>query len=311
MIIDIHSYCNARCTMCPYARYSKRQTQGRMGWRLYAEIIEQFSRIAREHGFRGMVTYCYMGEPFLADDLARYVSFAQDRQVGVYLNTNAAAMTPQKVDSLLATGFAGKVHVSFHGITPAVYERITGLDYETTLGNVRYLLEHYDAKRICIRGVDDNWPSGEYERWLEFWRPYGAQLEYLPPISRCGSVGRLLPKKRRDKGRARLHGCRGNHPLLEMVILFDGRAVMCCQDMGREVIWGDVGVEGILGVWNGKVRREAIGRLYSGAASTDQFLCTRCEEALGPVGAALSLIEHGFGKFRTRERLAGSTLAVH
>lgn len=295
LLVDIHSYCNARCTMCPYPRLSRRQSQGMMEAGLYRAIVEEMGRIGREHNFEPVLTYCYMGEPFLAEHLEEYVRYALEQKVGVYLNTNGQEMTPAKVEALLGAGFSGKIHVSFHGITPEVYERITGLDYERTLANTVYLAGHYDPRRICIRGVDDHWPEGEREKWLAFWRGYGVETEYLPPISRCGTVGRLLPE-RLKKEAVRLYGCREHHPLVEMVILFDGRAVMCCQDMGREVIWGDVGRDGILGVWNGPVRREAVERLYGGAVSSKDFLCSRCEQAMGAGDLIQSVVKEGWHK---------------
>ncbi len=298
LLVDIHSYCNARCTMCPYPRLSQKQSQGFMDWQLYRAIIQEMGQIGREHHFDPVITYCYMGEPFLAEKLDEYVRYALEQKVGVYLNTNGQEMTPAKIEVLLAAGFNGKIHVSFHGITPEVYQRITGLDYERSLANTLYLVKHYDPQRICIRGVDDHWPEGEREKWLAFWREYGVDYEYLPPISRCGLVGRLLPDRLKEKETVRLYGCREHHPLVEMVILFDGRAVMCCQDMGRELIWGDVGRDGILGVWNGPVRREAVERLYGGAVSSKSFLCSRCEQAMGAGGLIQSVVKEGWRKVR-------------
>jgi len=83
-----------------------------------------------------------------------------------------------------------------------------------------------------------------------------------------------------------------------MVILFDGRAVMCCQDMAREVIWGDVARDGIVKVWNGKVRRETIRRLYTGQTCKQDFLCARCEQALGPGAMVQSLLQSAWRKLK-------------
>ena len=298
LIVDIHSQCNARCVMCPYPKYSRQQSQGVMEWPLYTRIVDEMGWIGREAGFRPQMTYCYMAEPFLADDLGRYVAYARQQGVGVYLNTNAQAMTPEKLDGLLDAGFSGKIHVSFHGASSEVFERITGLDYEQVLSHTLYLLERYDHERVCIRGVDDRWPKGERRKWFEFWSKYDVQLEYLPPISRCGAVKRLLPDSMREKQTMRLYGCRNHLPLVEMVILFDGRAVMCCQDMGRELIWGDVGAKGIAGVWNGPTRKAAVERLYNGSASDKSFLCRRCEKALGTMGMVGSLVQEGWRKLK-------------
>jgi len=294
--VDLHSFCNARCTMCPYPRYAPRQTQGHMDRHRYRQILDEMALIGRTRRFQPILTFCYMGEPFLADDLGQCVRDARDRDLAVYLNTNAALMTPPRVDELLAAAFDGAIHISVHGITPEVYYRVTGLDLDPTLANIRYLLSRYDPARVCIRGVDDGWPVGERDKWRAFWQPLGVQLECLAPISRCGGVGRLLPARCRDRRTVRLFGCRCHHPLVEMVILFDGRAVMCCQDMGRELVWGDVGKDGILAVWNGSVRRQALQQLYGGRPASRQFLCTRCEQALGLTGLVRSLCQTALRK---------------
>lgn len=295
LIVDIHSRCNARCTMCPYPDYARTQTQGVMEWPLYQKIIREMGELGRRHHVRPQLTYCYMAEPFLSPRLHEHVAAALEENLNVYLNTNAAAMTSEKVDALLATGFEGIIHVSFHGASPETYQRITGLDYHTTLGHLHYLLENYPARKVLVRGVDDGWPAGEKEQWLAMFEPLGVQLEYLPPISRCGAVERLnRPKSDNDK--VRLYGCREHHPLVEMVILFDGRAVMCCQDMGREIIWGDVGRDGIEGVWNGPVRRQMVRKLYSGKPANMSFLCSRCEQAMGPGDMVGDLIKRSWNK---------------
>lgn len=282
--------------MCPYPRYARQQDQGDMDWVLYRDIIAELGDIGKDNGFRPLLTYCYMGEPFLADNLDKYVAEAIGRGIEVYINTNASVMTPAKIDALLDCGFCGKIHVSFHGITREVYERITGLDYQVTLDNTLYLLDRYDPKRVCVRGVDDNWPEGEKKRWFDYWGPRGVELEYLPPISRCGGVSRLVRHCAGQKDSVRLYGCRGHHPLTEMVILYDGRVVMCCQDMGREVIWGDVAKDGLLGVWNGPIRKKHVERLYSGSACSKQYLCGRCEQALGMWALVAELATAGWRK---------------
>lgn len=303
LIVDIHSHCNGRCTMCPYPSLAPKQTQGDMSWDLYTTIVDEFAELGRQHGFQPQLTYCYMGEPFLAEDLSAYVSYAIKNNIEVYLNTNAAAMTPTQIDALLACGFDGKFHISIHGITPAVYERIMGLEFAPTLANIHYLLDNYDQSKICIRGVDDGWPNGEKQRWMDYWAAYSVKLEYLPPISRCGSVKRLLPNKIRQSNQTRLYGCRLHHPLVEMVILFDGQAVMCCQDMAREIIWGNVAQHGIAGVWSSPVRKKTVDLLYSGKPISKKFLCARCEQALGPTGLVQSMIQTAWKKLRSPQKI--------
>jgi len=263
---------------------------------LYRAIVDELSQLGREHDFIPLMTFCYMGEPFVSDRVHEYVRYAIERGINVYLNTNASLLSPAKTDALLATGFAGQINISMPGITREVYERITGLNYDMTMVNIDYLLEHYEAQRVLIRGVDDHWPEGEKERWLAYWEDKGVQIEYLAPISRCGGIGRLLPKKLKQKQTVRLYGCNCHHPLVEMVILFDGRAVMCCQDMARELIWANVAEEGLLGVWNSTIRQEAVRKLYCGEPVTKEFLCARCEQAMTVSEMMQMLLRKGWQK---------------
>ena len=300
LIVDIHSYCNARCTMCPYPRLSRKQSQGEMDLSLYRAVVDELSQLGREHDFVPLMTYCYMGEPFVSDRVHEYVRYAVKRGINVYLNTNASLLGPAKTDALLTTGFTGQINISMPGITHEVYERITGLDYPTTMANIDYLLAHYEAQRVLIRGVDDHWPKGEKEHWLEYWEDKGVQIEYLAPISRCGGIGRLLPTKLKSNKTVRLYGCNCHHPLVEMVILFDGRAVMCCQDMGRELIWGNVAKKGLSGVWNSAIRQEAVRKLYCGEPLTNKFLCARCEQAMTGSEMMQMLFRKGWQKIVRR-----------
>lgn len=299
LIVDIHSYCNARCTMCPYPRLSRKQNQGEMALGLYQSIVDEFSELGRVHDFVPVMTYCYMGEPFVSDRVHEYVRYAIERGVHVYLNTNASLLSPAKTDALLAAGFKGQINISVPGITREVYERITGLNYPATMGNIDYLLSHYEGQRVLIRGVDDQWPGGEKERWLDYWENKNVQIEYLAPISRCGGVRRLLSKQ--PKQTVRLYGCNCHHPLVEMVILFDGRAVMCCQDMARELIWGNVAEQGISGVWNSPVRQDAVRKLYCGRRVSQSFLCVRCEQAMTWTEMMQMLFKKGWQKIARRE----------
>ena len=87
--------CNANCIFCPNGKTQRRVPLGRrMDWDLYAQIVDEFSAISRERGFRPTLTYCYMAEPFLAENLEQYVECALCRGIKVHLKTNAAAMRP-------------------------------------------------------------------------------------------------------------------------------------------------------------------------------------------------------------------------
>ncbi len=275
-IVDIHSFCNASCTICPYDRLNRMQSQGVMPWSLYTKIIDELACCGSTASGRPRLTYCHMGEPLLAPHVVECVRYARGRQLDVYLNTNGSYLSARLLGALQEAGFCGDIFVSFHGITARVYEGITGLSFDLVLQNTLHLIRNYPPGRITIRGVDYGWPPGERKKWEDYWTSLGVVVEYKKPISRCGAVdvGEVVPAE------GRLWGCRSKRPLEQIVILFDGRVVLCCQDMRREETWGNVGDLGVLGVWRGSARLDSLRRLYGGLPVRSAGLpCIRCEKA--------------------------------
>ena len=163
MLVDIHAFCNARCGMCSYPKYAKTQSQEHMPWNAYTIIVDEFSQRGNQYNFTPLLSYCYMGEVFLENHVDKYVQYATDQNIDVYLNTNAHVMTREKVDALLATSFNGDFYISSHTHNPKTYKRITGLEYQQTLDNILYLIDHNDPGKVLIRGVDDRWKPRDKE----------------------------------------------------------------------------------------------------------------------------------------------------
>jgi radical SAM protein with 4Fe4S-binding SPASM domain len=95
------------------------------------------------------------------------------------------------------------------------------------------------------------------------------------PNNRAGLVTEINIYKKE-----KLIGCNAGRPLGEMVICFDGDVVLCCNDMGREEIVGNLKNNSIEEVWNGKVMLDKIDKIYNGLQSSDNFICKKCEFGL-------------------------------
>ena len=78
LLVDVHSYCNASCKTCPYHELSKTLPMGYMENGLFKKIIDEFGLIKKEHGVRGHVTFCYMGELFIDPKIFDKISYVLD-----------------------------------------------------------------------------------------------------------------------------------------------------------------------------------------------------------------------------------------
>ena len=137
IIVDIHSYCNAKCKVCPYDSLKTKIPMGVMDENLFTKIIDEFAELSKANLFRGQVLFCNMGElfvrPAMAIDRMNYVI-----QSGLDFNiqTNAALLHPSVIDRLKNSGFQGVIVISLHGISPNVYKDSMGLDVTGTLRNI-------------------------------------------------------------------------------------------------------------------------------------------------------------------------------
>jgi len=276
LIVDIHSFCNARCVICPYPELKSKLPLGIMEEALFRKIIDEFGNIANEHNFKGSILFCNMGELFFYPELA-YERMRYVMQAGLDFNiqTNAAMLSPDAVDRLIDMGFNGGIVISFHGITPAVYKQIMGLDVIKTLNNIDYLSRNYPKGRICIQSIPHNWPLGEARRIRRYFHSKGLRVRMPLPNNRAGLVTKIgLVDKHK------LIGCKADRPLGEMVISFNGDVVLCCNDMAQKEVVGNLENNTILEIWNGRVMMNKLEQIYCGKSSPDDFICKKCEFAI-------------------------------
>jgi MoaA/NifB/PqqE/SkfB family radical SAM enzyme len=278
LIIDIHSYCNARCLICPYPKVKDRLPMGWMEDDLFRRLIREFAEIKAQYPIRGHVIFCNMGEALIDPQVVEKLSFVRKLGLPVILQTNAALLTPEKTDRLLDSGFDGPIYISFHGITKNVYEGIMGLPYKKTLANIHYLTGKYS--KVNIRAYAFNWPLGEAAKVKKYWRSRGVPVAIGIPNSRANLVSATegLPLKYPGPW---LKGCKKGEPLRDMVISFDGQTVLCCEDMGRRATLGNVRDQSILEVWNSPQAEKVLDYLYGGGwGKKDGFLCRGCQFGL-------------------------------
>ncbi len=288
LIIDIHSYCNARCAICPYRHLKTKNPMGVMDERLFAKIIDEFSRLSRKHHFQGRCLFCNMGEPFVYPGMAvERIEQVTSRGLAFDIQTNGELMEPEVVDKLKKSGFNGTITVSCHGISASVYKRVTGLDIAKTLKNIEYLSANYPREKILIQSIPCHWPKGEARRLRSYFKQRGIHVRMPLPHDRAGLVAGLRATDNRT-----LIGCRENRPWGEMVICFDGDVPLCCNDMGRREIVGNLQNQTLEEVWNGELMVNRIEQISGEAVAPVDFICRKCEFGVASTSLGSRLIRN-------------------
>jgi radical SAM protein with 4Fe4S-binding SPASM domain len=276
LVLDVHSYCNAACQVCPYPQLAPKLPKGRMTDGLFRKIIDEFSDIARHHPIRGHVVLSNLSEPFLDPHICEKISYVLAADLKVVLQTNASVLTPERVDQLLATGFRGAIYISCHGITPEVYRRVMGLKLEETLRHIDYLAQRYPRHLLQVRAISYKWPLGEAWKVKRYWQARQVPVKVFLPNSRTGLVPHLACWKLKYPGN-KLKGCKKTLPLRDMVVAFTGDVLLCCEDMGREIVLGNLQDHSLLEVWNSAQAREVMAQIFLQKPSPEHFPCKTCE----------------------------------
>lgn len=297
IILDIHSYCNAGCVICPYRFLKDKLPMGTMETGLFRKIIDDFADTSRENNFRGKVLFCNMGELFIQKTTIERMQYVIDRGLEFNIQTNGSLLSPQLTDQLIANGFEGNICISIHGISPHVYKRIMGLDIQRTLENVNYLIDRFPREKILIQAIPYEWPRGEARKVRSYWKERGIRYRMPLPNNRAG----LLPDIKNEH-KASLYGCNANRPLGEMVICFNGDVILCCNDMSQQEVVGNLKENTISEVWNGEKFLQKVKQIYCGEPSDRDFICRHCEfgkVSQSPIPRLIKNVKHSLIKFYT------------
>jgi radical SAM protein with 4Fe4S-binding SPASM domain len=202
----------------------------------------------------------------------RNTQYAAHKGVFIYLNTNASLMTPNKIDLLLKSGFNGSFAISFHAASADVYRNIMGLDMEESKNNVEYLLQRYPKEKIGFSVINYHWPIGEEEKVRALFQQWGMPVHIIKPISRAGLISskRIIYTKR-------IAGCAPERVLYQMVISRHGDVLLCCNDMSRKEVIGNLKNTTIQEVWNGPMFERYLQEIYMGRKSSNSMICHFCE----------------------------------
>lgn len=247
---------------------------GFMQWNLYTDIIDDYEQMMKKYGFEGNLSYCQMGEPFILRGISKWVKYAIEKGIYVYFNTNASLLSRSLVDSLIDIGFNGRFNISFHGIYKDTYKKVMGIDFDKTLRNIDYLLTKYPNHKVTVNAIPFKWQPNEKENLLKFWNKKGVKVTISKPLSRSGLSSNIKTVRR-----GRIYGCQTERVFYQMVISFNGDVLLCCHDMAREVIVGNVINSGVEEIWNGKYFSDILNKIYFDSNLPQDFICKNCEES--------------------------------
>ncbi len=272
--IENTNICNARCVMCP--RESHTRKTGTMDYRLFEKLIREVAlfkdRVNRLH----LHNY---GEPLLDKRLPDKIRLA--KQLGIhhtYIVTNGSLLTPDVSRQLIEAGL-DEFKVSFYGTDAETYNTtMRGLDFNKTLQNLRdfFALRKELGKRtpkIIIQYLPQTANKERTDDFFHLMKPLidesvGDTLNIFHMHTYGGGLSTNAPLA--DP----VFTC--DYPWRTMVILHDGKVVLCCLDYNGVQVVGDVHLNSIRDIWNGPNFKKARSN-FMHLKYNEYPICTQCD----------------------------------
>ena len=277
--------CNASCSMCPMQDEKIHRLQrGHMKPDLFIKVIDECVQYKDCED----ISLYVQNEPLLDPKLAERVQIVKERSAGrlnVRIVTNGNILTPKRLDELLEAGI-DEITVSLNAYTKSTYEKVMGLDFETTMSNVESLLEKAPpGLLVTITFVVLSENEHEIEEAIDYWSGRGVM---------CGAFGI-------NTGSGRVtayHRTRSTSvpgwkkecylPLVSTVILTNGDMMLCSTDWERKSVCGNINTNSIYERWHSMPLVEIRGK-----AIFEQFDHKFCHECLGQSRVEANLMYEG------------------
>lgn len=284
--IDVCSACNLKCEFC---FHSDNEAIKRAGVKFGVMSFELFKRIIDDMGKswgKGKVKKLRLfkvGEPLMNQDICKMVKYAKEAEVAecIEITTNGTLLDEKMSLGLIEAGL-DILNISVNGINEKQYKETCQyeIDFKEYFAKIKFFFDHKKNCKVFVKYSDIGYTEEEKQSFYDMFRTACDEM-FVETISATlwqdtnvnekidnahkGTYGQELKKKQ---------VC----PFLftTMVINDRGMAHLCCADWKSEYVLGDLTVENIGDIWNGKKLRE-YQRLHLQMQKDKIPLCRECE----------------------------------
>ena len=278
--IQTQSFCNGRCSICPYRITSKKLDQGTMEWDLYQKIINE----AASEPLLFSVLYELHNEPLLDRRIFDCVKYLKSKNMNKRcgLVTNGMLLDRFSLTDIAQSNLDTLI-ISLNAHSRKVYESTNiGLDYDRVMKNIDDLLSNKAIRpKLALSFVVTQYNEQDVHEAIKCWRQRGVRTRIIKEIAnRAGTLDNYdelklntashlklfspRPGERLMDIASRIVGC--HLPFYKICILYNGDVIICCHDWERATVVGNVASSSLREVWNSarmnKIRRLILLKKY-------------------------------------------------
>ena len=233
LAIETTNLCNANCIMCP--RENMTRPKGIMSKETHSCLLERFYPWRKSiHA----ISHAGIGEPLMDPSIFEKIkaekAFFENVMISVYSNGSLLSKTNSL--KLLDSG-VDHISISLNAYYPDSYAKIMNLKYSHTLSNVKQLIKIKIKKFPDIRISVSIIPQpilqkDEIKKFKNYWS-FIADNVIIPPYITWGNHFSM-------HNRTIDHKAPCIYPWEVMLIDYDGRVKICCEDYDSNLSPGNV-----------------------------------------------------------------------
>jgi pyruvate-formate lyase-activating enzyme len=269
--------CNHRCPFCPVSVAPRDREV--MSQELFESILDQILALG---GPRPIVFLSNYNEPTVDPLFEERALALFARGLPTSLLTNASHLTPERAARLEPHGKFRYVGINLPTLDPARYEKMHGTrDLARVLDNIDALAANRlsEESAIVVLGDEDDAHRADTAAIRARFEPKGWIIKPYKIRARP-SGGTYVPE---PPPKRRLRGCEqtGSRPFEHLHVTATAKAVLCCQDYYEKLTVGDLTRETVAEILGGETMARLRRWTYGVDEAPPDFLCRRCEFALG------------------------------
>jgi pyruvate-formate lyase-activating enzyme len=269
--------CNHRCPFCPVSVDPREREV--MSQELFESIVDQVVAAA---GRDVVVFLSNYNEPTIDPLFEERCRALFSRGLPVSVLTNASQFTPERARRLEDAGRFRYIGINLPTLDPERYAKMHGTrDLARVIANVDAMRARALAEEtaIVVLGDEDEDHRRDVSEIRARFEPLGWQVKPFRIRSRPSS-GTFVPEPPAKKT---LRGCElmGSRPFEHLHVTATAKAVLCCQDYYERLVVGDLKTQTVAEVLGGDTMARLRRWTYGVEEAPDDFLCRRCEFALG------------------------------
>lgn len=283
--IEPTTICNLRCPQCFTTDAKFTRPKGKMDVETFEAIINQ----ASPNAF--YLNLYFQGEPFLNENLSRFINKARQSGFYVAVSTNAHYLSQDNINKIIDAGL-DRLIVSLDGTDAETYKQYRqGGNFDTVVKGIRLLAEMKRKKHnpfIELQFLLHRKNESQQKQIKAFGKQLGVDKVIIKSFQLINADGasEWLPRKRsryniNQDGSATIKSKLPNHCFRmwnSCVITWDGAVVPCCFDKNADHAMGNIRRNELYAIWENAAYNNFREKVFTARKNID--ICRNCTEGL-------------------------------